>query len=436
MGVVVAATHLELDQQVALKFMHENVVEVGLERFLREAKAVAKLKSEYVARVMDVGKLDGGATYIVMDYLEGEDLADMLDRGALPVEQAVDLVLQAAVALAEAHSRGIVHRDIKPRNLFLTRRPDGAPLLKVLDFGISKMPAGEADGSSTQTGATIGSPSYMSPEQVRSSKDVDARTDVWSLGAVLYQLLTGRLPFVAHTVPDMFVAILHGDLTPASSVAPSVPVALDAVIAQCLAKERAQRFATMAELAQALEPFASPDGRLLVRSTVKLLGGVEATRLTPMPTRPSAPAGGAEMGPTTPGVSVSQAPAPPNRRSLLVGAGVGAVVLLGLGAVVLMKSGGSERAAASAAAAIESVAPEPTASSTPEPEVSAPPAASVVPEAGVAPEVSAEPAVTEPKPVVAVKPKPAPVAKPAPTPKPAATPKPKPPEDDPFGTVQ
>src|ERR1043166_4223000 len=192
MGMVVAATHLELDQRVALKFMLPGAgdsPETEL-RFLREAKAAGRLNSDHVCRVMDVGRFDSGAPYIVMEYLQGESLAAMLRRhGPLRVSDAVDFILQAVEGLAEAHAHGIVHRDLKPDNLFLHRRNDGGTVLKVLDFGISKI---SLNGVSTRTGDIMGSPAYMAPEQMESTRNVDARADVWSLGIVLYQMLAGR----------------------------------------------------------------------------------------------------------------------------------------------------------------------------------------------------------------------------------------------------
>ena len=188
MGVVVAATHLQLQQRVALKFM----LDAGLaqptqvERFGREARAAVRLRSDHVARVLDVGTLETGSPYIVMEYLDGSDIGSVLEqRGAMPVDMAVDCVLQACDAVAEAHALGIVHRDLKPRNLFLTTRNDGRALVKVLDFGISKHTTG-SDLSLTRTTEIMGSPSYMSPEQFRSAKLVDERTDIWALGAILY----------------------------------------------------------------------------------------------------------------------------------------------------------------------------------------------------------------------------------------------------------
>src|SRR4051794_37656982 len=180
MGVVVAAHHIQLDDRVAIKFLLPETLGNGdaVMRFAREARAAVKIKSEHVARVTDVGTLENGAPYMVMEYLEGGDLAAWLqDRGRLPVELAVDLLLQACEAIAEAHAIGIVHRDLKPANLFVARLPGGVQSVKVLDFGISKMTGFSASGgesSATKTSALLGSPLYMSPEQMRSSKDVDA----------------------------------------------------------------------------------------------------------------------------------------------------------------------------------------------------------------------------------------------------------------------
>src|SRR5580704_996551 len=190
MGVVVAAHHLQLDERVALKFLLPEALAnaEAVARFDREARAAVKIKSEHVARVIDVGKLENGSPYMGMEYLDGSDLSAWLQkRGSPPIPQVVDFVLQACEAIAEAHSLGIVHRDLKPANLFCIRRPDGGLCIKVLDFGISKMSM-LGDLHMTGTTAVFGSPAYMSPEQMHASKDVDGRTDVWSLGVILYEL--------------------------------------------------------------------------------------------------------------------------------------------------------------------------------------------------------------------------------------------------------
>ncbi|HMR75174.1 MAG TPA: serine/threonine-protein kinase, partial [Polyangiaceae bacterium] len=348
MGVVVEATHTDLDQRVALKFMHESVVAVGLDRFMREAKAVAMLKSEHVARVMDVGRLEDGAPYIVMEFLEGEDLGDLLERRSrLPLEEAVDYVLQASIALAEAHARGVVHRDIKPRNLFLTRKADDTPLVKVLDFGISKITnTKNLDDASTRTGMVLGSPKYMSPEQSRSSKTVDARTDIWSLGVVLYELYTGQPPFTAQTLPDMFVAILPSDFEPASKLVPGSPAGLDAVFDRCLAKEPGDRYATMAELASALSVFASPSGVQAAETVHRLLTGrtPSLTRLSPVAPRPTDGAGIASNTTLPISISTVSVGAQQPKRKMLWYAAAALAVGSAISVTVAMSSQGSKAA--------------------------------------------------------------------------------------------
>ena len=211
MGVVVQATHLELDERVAMKFLLPHAIEnaEAATRFVREARAAVKIKSEHVARVTDVGRLENGAPYIVMEFLQGSDLAAVLQNGPLSIEDAVDFVLQASDAMAEAHAANIVHRDLKPSNLFMSLRSDGTPLIKVLDFGISKVNVPDtSDAGLTRTTAIMGSPFYMSPEQMRSSKDVDHRTDIWALGVILYELLTGTQPFNGETLPQLVLVFL------------------------------------------------------------------------------------------------------------------------------------------------------------------------------------------------------------------------------------
>lgn len=272
MGVVVAARHLAFDELVALKFLLPEVLaqpEV-VARFAREAQAAFRIKSEHVCRVSDVGELPNGAPYMVMEYLEGSDLASVLEsRGALPTDLALEYLLQALEAVSEAHRLGIVHRDLKPANLFLTQRPDGSPLVKVLDFGISKLTAPGA--GMTKTSAVMGSPGYMAPEQW--GKGAEPRSDVWALGVVLYELIAGRPPFEGDTLPVLWQKIAHEPAAPLRAARPEVPEGIDAIVARCLAKEPADRFESVAALAAALAPFAPKSAQLSIERVSRVLGG-------------------------------------------------------------------------------------------------------------------------------------------------------------------
>ena len=278
MGVVVAAHHVQLDERVAIKFMllHALLNRDAVGRFAREARAAVKIKSEHVCRVSDVGTLENGAPYMVMEHLEGIDLAAWLQqRGALPVEQAVDFVLQACEAIAEAHTLGIIHRDLKPANLFVIRRPDGVLSIKVLDFGISKTTGVAGSGSDmTQTSTIMGSPLYMSPEQMQSSKDVDPRADLWALGVILYELLSAQLPFAAETMPELVLKVVSAPPTPLRQHRPDVPFELEQVIGRCLEKDRTRRFEGVGALASSLLPFCSRRARVSVERISGILQGV------------------------------------------------------------------------------------------------------------------------------------------------------------------
>lgn len=293
MGIVVAAYHEALDQRVALKVLRlvnadrRDVVE----RFLREARNAVRLRSQHVARVIDVGTIEGGLPFIVLEYLEGADL-DALVRtgGPMPYPRAIAMGLQACEAVAEAHALGIIHRDLKPHNLFLTTGVGGMDLLKVLDFGIAKSMA-FSEGAMTRSNSSVGSPLYMSPEQMRSPRDVDARTDIWSLGVTLYEIIAGTPPFDAESFPELVLRVQDGRFPPLSSVRPDVPIGLSDAIGRCLARDPADRHADVAALATALEPFTWPEARVSAENARRaLVGGVVVrTASNPSLTAESAP---------------------------------------------------------------------------------------------------------------------------------------------------
>ncbi len=274
MGVVVEATDTRLERRVAIKFLLPEYAEhaEAASRFMREARAAVKIKSDHTARVIDVGTLESGSPYMVMEYLEGADLSKVLERdGVLSVEDAALYLIQACEAVAEAHSHGIVHRDLKPANLFLAAQPDGSVRIKVLDFGISKVADTHKDQSLTRTSSMMGSPLYMSPEQMRSTRNVDSRTDIWALGVIFYELVTGSLPFVANSVPELSAKVLLEEHEPLSARRPDLPVALERVVARALCKSPVERYPSIAEFAMDLLPYAPHRARHNVERITRVL---------------------------------------------------------------------------------------------------------------------------------------------------------------------
>lgn len=296
MGVVVAASQPELARTVAIKLIRSDSSDdrSATARLLREAKAAASIQSEHVARVLDVGTLDSGVPFIVMEYLEGSDLQTLLDRdGTMRASDAVDYLLQACEAIAEAHRNGIVHRDLKPANLFIARLRGGRPCVKVVDFGISKAIGRETGEPLTQPASVVGSLYHMAPEQMRGGP-VDARTDVWALGLLLYEMLSGRKPFGNQAWPAVAAQVL-------SDAGPLLPMPIDgvsdelsAVVQKCLSRAPQQRYGTVAELAVALSRFGSRSAHLSLERIVLLAtstGSLSALALEPTePARGSMPA--------------------------------------------------------------------------------------------------------------------------------------------------
>lgn len=331
MGVVVAVRHLQLDQRFALKFLLPAAMQApdAVARFLREGKAAARITSEHVARVVDTGVLDTGAPYLVLEYLEGADLG--AQSLPLSVEDSVEYVLQACEAIVEAHQLGIVHRDLKPANLFLARRKDGSPLVKVLDFGISKAD-GDANQALTSSATMMGSPRYMSPEQMLSAKDVDARTDVWALGVILFELVSGRPVWDADTVQGLCALIATAPAPSVRTLAPGAPALLDEAISRCLAKDRAQRLPSVADLATMLAPLANAPAQTSIDRILRVAG---RSRSVPIPKPPPTLSHGPGPGASTP--ALSQTPSKPSRApgDLTPSGGSGRTVLA-LGAVIAL----------------------------------------------------------------------------------------------------
>jgi len=285
MGVVVAARHLELGELFAIKLLLPALLgqrEV-LERFLREARAAARLKSEHVARVHDVGRLENGVPYMLMEYLEGSDIKALIaEQGPLSFEDAIAYTLQVCDAIGEAHGHKIIHRDLKPANLFLIRRPNGTPCVKVLDFGISKH-TGPEEVDLTGTHATIGSPLYMAPEQIAKTKSVDVRCDIWSMGVVLYELVTGRSPFKAASMLEVVSRVLQEEPLPPSRLRRDLSEGLESVILRCLRKAPGERYQTIDELAEALRQLPAPKEETASRAPTAKPVGTGTLLLKPEP---------------------------------------------------------------------------------------------------------------------------------------------------------
>jgi serine/threonine-protein kinase len=419
MGIVVAAMHEQLQELVAIKLLLSNVGSRPdfVQRFVREARAAVKIKSTHVARVLDVDSLPDGRLYMVMEYLDGQDLGQLLDsRGACSVNEAVDYVLQVCEALAEAHALGIVHRDIKPSNLFITQTSTGAPLVKVLDFGISKvtgalMEAEKQDGRLTGETALIGSPLYMSPEQIRSAKNVDGRTDVWSLGVILHELLANKTPFYADSHVALLASIAADPPVPLREHVPDAPPEIEAIILRCLEKDPAKRIQSVLELARALGPFAHEDAvpsvERALRAASRTSGSFSRARQTPAasptPTertedRVSIPVGGADAMADTLNTLTETNPEKRSYRAVAAATALGGLVAVGVAALLAVRaplsdkteaSGASSTSSASPTASVQSARPveEPPKDSTPSPTsaLSDLPAPAVVSAAGAPP---------------------------------------------------
>jgi serine/threonine protein kinase len=280
MGYVVAARHEVLGELYAIKILADASDETLRLRFLREAQAVGRITSAHVAKVYDVGELPDGTAFMVMEFLEGEDLDAKIQReGPMGLAQAVDYLIHACEALAEAHGLGIVHRDVKPGNLFLTKSRSGNPLVKLLDFGIAKEAelGGERITQLTHEGSVLGSPQFMAPEQLVSSRDVDARADIWSLGVTLFDLLTCEAAFDGNTMADLYAAILRNDPRSLCELRPDLPRDLERVVERCLEKDAYDRYDTVAELVKDLASFAPKTAQTSIARITKNVAPIAAT---------------------------------------------------------------------------------------------------------------------------------------------------------------
>lgn len=431
MGVVVAAVHVDLGHPVALKFILPDSVsgKDAVERFMREARAVARLKSEHVARVFDVGRDEHDNPYMVLELLEGRDLATLTkqERTIAPAD-AVEYVLQACEGLIEAHAAGIVHRDLKPQNLFVTRRLNGSPLVKVLDFGIAKAVGAAAVGqlALTDSQAVIGSPLYMAPEHMRSARAADTRSDVWSLGVILYELLGGQLPFDGDTVTEVCIRVVNEAPPALVALRPELDPRLVDVTMRCLEKDPARRWQTVAQLAGALEPFARSSlvGAVVrpwrsLEDTADLAVSAPAVARSSNPVAGPAPSSSAAVGSTggerklastaaSWGADTAATVLPETvlpRARFRAGMGVGALVAFAVAAIAVLAFRPSTPAASFQASPV--AAPTPSAV---EPAPSAP--HMVAPSATVEPPASAIASESRPRPAPPRAPRP-PVAKPS-----------------------
>jgi eukaryotic-like serine/threonine-protein kinase len=325
MGIVYEAEHVLVGRKIAVKFGYAGPSSSAFERFRREAKAAAAVGNAHIVDVLDMGRLDAGTSYMVLERLEGKDLGfTVASEGRFTLRRALNVALQLCDALSAVHAVGIVHRDLKPENVFLTRRDGRVDFVKVLDFGVCKVR--EPGGTRvTASGEAIGTPQFMAPEQAEGRSDVDHRADLYSLGAILYFLLADKPPFDAATWPQLLLKITYDSPPPLSEREHGVPPELDAVVQRALAKNPEQRFQTCEELKAALEPFSQEvDALASTAPTVRSLRPA-ASSVNPSSTAPHSAASAERATPT-----ISIPLQGPGKRA------AGAALVVGLGALALL----------------------------------------------------------------------------------------------------
>jgi serine/threonine-protein kinase len=333
MGAVYEALDTELERRVAIKFLlEEHSTDQGaVVRFLREAKASVKIRSEHVVQVYDAGRLPNGVPYIVMEYLIGNDLSQLLERdGPLDPAQIAAFALEACEALAQAHAAGIVHRDLKPANLFLASRADSSHCIKILDFGISKITTSSV---LTRSQSLVGSPYYMSPEQLETPLDVDVRADLWALGVIMYELATHQRPFEGNTLPALCVSVLHATPVPIENVRQGLPLEFINAVSRCLTKDRKARFQTVAELADALAPLVPRSGAL---SSKRIHQVLQNATTVPERSQPDAAEHSERAGPGTWAQTNKDATLGPRSKNKKLLAVIASLLILGIGAALLL----------------------------------------------------------------------------------------------------
>ncbi len=346
MGAVYLAKHTQVGKRFAIKMLHEQYAHYTemVERFMREARAAGEVGHDNIIEVYDIGRDAAGAVYMVMELLKGQALEDVVRQGPIPPPLACYIMLQVLAALEAAHARGIVHRDMKPDNVFLTTVAGQPNFVKVLDFGIAKIKSGEGSHGLTQTGTMMGTPYYMSPEQARGSRDMDHRTDLYACGVMFYQMLTGVLPFDAPNIPALLMKITMEEPVPIEQINPQIPPDLATSVRKAMAKEQEVRFQSAAEFADAIRSFAQQDVAFQNLAAARPAFDTDAGRTAPGQTTP--------MGWTATGEAV----APPRRTGMVIGIVMAVLLLLGGGTVAALFGlgiiGGKGKDATSATAPI------------------------------------------------------------------------------------